>query len=103
MTTDERIRTLHPTGKQGVNIERSKYDLVRRALLRVIPRSSAGVPFKELRELVRPHLEAGGFPPDSSVSWYVTAVKQDLEARGEIAQVAGVRPQRLRRTRGGAR
>lgn len=104
MKTDDRILTLHPAGKQGVNIERSKYDAVRRALLRVVPRTAAGVPFQELRERVRPHLERQGFPPEASVSWYVTAVKQDLEARGELEQVPGARPQHLRRPRkGGAR
>ncbi|QDU65695.1 DUF6958 family protein [Engelhardtia mirabilis] len=101
MKTDDRILTLHPAGKQGVNIERSKYDLVRTALLRVVPRSADGVAFKELRTLVGPQLEAAGFPREASVSWYVTVVKQDLEARGEVVQVTDARPQRLRRpTRG---
>lgn len=103
VTDSDRILTLHPAGKQGVNIERAKYDLVRKALLKVIPRRAAGVPFKELRDLVAPHLERGGFPAEASVGWYVTAVKQDLEARGEIEQVPGARPQHLRRAAGAKR
>lgn len=29
--------------------------------------------------------------------WYVTTVKLDLEARGELVRVAGVKPQHLMR------
>jgi hypothetical protein len=37
---------------------------------------------------------AGKF--DGSVSWYVTTVKLDLEARNVIQRVPGTSPQRLR-------
>jgi len=94
----ERIRTKHPEGKQGVNIEKSKYDAMRRALLRVIPRRAAGVPFRDVYALVEDHLDRNVFPPGVSVGWYVVTVKLDLEARGEIARVEGAKPQRLRRT-----
>ena len=97
--TDERILTLHPAGKQGVRIERAKYDAMRRALLKVIPRRKDGVAFGELAELVAPKLDRKAFPPEASVRWYVVAVKQDLEARGEIEQVPRARPQRVRRAR----
>ena len=102
MPSAEKILTLHPAGKRGVNIDRSKYDAMRGALLRVVPRDAAGVPLAELRDLVPPHLARAGFPPEASVGWYLIAVKQDLEARGELEQVPGARPQHLRRP-GGAR
>jgi hypothetical protein len=94
----ERFRTLHPLGKQGVNIERAKYDAMRAALLAVIPRRRDGVAFGQLADLVRPRLPRAAFPPAASVSWYVAVVKQDLEARGLIEQVPGRKPQHLRRT-----
>lgn len=93
----ERIMTLHPAGKQGVSIEKAKYDEMRRALLKVIPTRNAGVPFMDLGELVEPLLDDEVFGTGTKVMWWVTTVKQDLEARGEIEQVAGVKPQRLRR------
>lgn len=93
----ERIMTLHPAGKQGVNIERAKYDGMRRALLKVIPSRRSGVAFKDLGPLVEPLLDPEVFPTPTKILWYVTTVKQDLEARGEIEQVAGVKPQHLRR------
>lgn len=96
--SDERVLTLHPEqDKQGVRILKAKYAGMRRALLRVIPRRKDGVAFRELAGLVEPHLDPEVFPADVSRSWYVTVVKQDLEARGTIEQVPGARPQRLRR------
>jgi len=96
-TDAERIMTLHPRGLRGVNIERDKYDSMRAALLRVLPKRGPGVPFKALRDLVDPHLDPSAFDAKASRTWYLTAVKQDLEARGLIEQVAGARPQRLYR------
>lgn len=98
----ERVMTLHPEGKQGVNVERVKYEEMRRALLAVIPKGAEGVAFGELAGLVEGRLDEGVFGGgDGSgvtrVMWWVTTVKQDLEARGEIERVAGARPQRLRR------
>lgn len=96
-TAEERILTLHPEGKNGVNIEKAKYDAVRDALLNAIPADDDGVALKSLSATVRPHLSEELFPASKSVTWYVMAVKQDLEARGLIEQVAGRRPQHLRR------
>lgn len=87
----DRILTLHPTGKQGVNIERAKYDAVRDAILDSI-RQAGEMRFADLPDAVGqrlPHFEG-------SVGWYTTTVKLDLEARGLIARVASVSPQRLR-------
>ncbi len=97
----QRTMTLHPQGKEGVNIETDKYESMRRALLKVIPGRTASVPFKSLAKLVEPHLDPVAFPPQASRVWYVTAVKQDLEARGLIEQVPGLRPQHMRRAGGG--
>ena len=99
MVEPKRVLTLHPEGKQGVNIEKAKYDNMRRALLRVIPRRKDGVAFRELKTLVEAHLDPRVFDAKASRAWYVTAVKQDLEARGLIEQVPGARPQHLRRAR----
>lgn len=99
----ERIMTLHPAGKTGVNIEKAKYDDMRRALLKVIPRRKEGVPFQDLGALVEEHLDPQVFPTPTKILWYVTTVKQDLEARGQIEQVPGAKPQRLRRTTGAPR
>lgn len=91
----ERIKTLRPErGKTGPNILRWKCEAVSRAILAVLPTREPGIPFGELSERVREAL-----PPDEredlgSIPWYTVTVMMDLEARREVARVAGVRPQR---------
>ena len=94
MAEPERIMTLHPQGKQGVRIEKSKYDAMVAALLEVLPTEEPGVRFTELEELLVPHLAEDVYTADVSVSWYLTTIKLDLEARGMIARLKGS-PQRL--------
>lgn len=89
---DERIMTLHPDGKQGVNIERAKYDAVRQAILDSLAERGE-IPFAALDEAVAAHLNE---PFDGSIGWYTTTVKLDLEARGEIERVPGRAPQVVR-------
>ena len=92
----EKIMTLHPQqGKQGVNIDKARYDQVRVAILDVL-RNAGEVTFTRLVEAVNEML-AGRF--DGSISWYVTTVKLDMEARGEIERILGSSPQRLRLVR----
>lgn len=101
--TTDRVMTRHPAGKQGVHIARDKYEAMRKALLKVIPRRVGGIAFRELSDAVQPYLDTQAFPRGAKAQWYVVTVKQDLEARGEIEQVPGVKPQRVRRLMKGAR
>ena len=87
----ERIMTLHPAGKAGVNIDRQKYDVVREAILEAV-RTNGTITFGDLAAEVRSRLEATFA---GSISWYVTTVKLDLEARGEIVRVPKSKPQQL--------
>lgn len=88
----ERIMTLHPQGKQGVNIDRARYDAVKQAILEAVAERGE-VPFAELDSAV-----AARLPADftGSIGWYTTTVKLDLEARGLIERVPGRSPQVLR-------
>ena len=88
----EKILTLHPEGKSGVNISKQKYDTVRASILDAV-HAHGETTFKDLTENVRRKLE-GKF--DGSIPWYVTSVKLDLEARGLIERVPNSSPQRLR-------
>jgi hypothetical protein len=88
----ERIMTLHPAGKTGVNIDKQKYDIVSAAIVEII-RSHSEITFEELMGAVNNKL-SGSF--GGSVSWYTTTVKLDLEARGIIQRVSNSSPQRLR-------
>lgn len=89
---EEKILTLHPEeGKRGVNISRSKYEMIRQAILDAV-RSQGIITFQGLVSLVDYNLR-NRF--EGSIPWYVTTVKLDLEARGEIERVPGPGEQRL--------
>ncbi len=95
-----RIKTRNPApDKQGPRIPRWKYDAVRRAILRNIPARGSGVAFSDLARLVRDSLPRATLVDLGSVSWQTTVVKLDLEARGEVCRIAGVKPQTLLRGR----
>ncbi len=85
----ERIRTLHPEKKQGVNINKEKYEIIRKAIMTTL-RKQKEMTFMNLSRAVEKEVR-GNF--DGSVTWYVTTVKLDLEARGEIKRVPNSRPQ----------
>lgn len=88
---DEKVLTLHPEGKQGVNILKRRYEQVKEAITDVLLDNNE-VTFSELTEQVNNRI-ARSF--DGAVPWYVTTVKLDLEARGIIRRVPESTPQRL--------
>ncbi len=90
---EERLMTRHPDpGKAGVSIRKDKYDLIRDGILEVLKREVDFL-FRDLPKDVEIQLR-GSF--EGSISWFVTTVKLDLEARGEIERVPGSSPQKLR-------
>jgi hypothetical protein len=93
---EDKILTLHPEGKQGTNIDKTKYNLVRQTILDMVG-TNEGITFTEMTAGVEEKL-AGNF--DGSIPWYVTTVKLDLEARGELERIPGSRPQQLRLGKG---
>jgi hypothetical protein len=86
------IRTLHPEKKQGVNISREKYEIIRDAILSALHKERE-ISFMNLSRAVEKEVD-GNF--EGSVTWYVTTVKLDLEARGVIKRVPNSRPQLVR-------
>lgn len=83
------IRTLHPEKKPGVNISKTKYEIIRKAILSTL-HSQKEMTFMNLSRAVEKEVN-GSF--EGSVNWYVTTVKLDLEARGMIKRVPNSRPQ----------
>jgi hypothetical protein len=95
---DGKIQLLHPDpGKEAPRIDVWKYELVKKAILDLVPQNDEGVPFKTLSDRVAEQLQAEELKALGSVGWYTTTVKLDLEARGLIERVHGSKPQHLRR------
>ncbi|HLQ42875.1 MAG TPA: hypothetical protein VK189_08510 [Thermoplasmata archaeon] len=81
---EEKILTLHPQGKRGVNISRSKYESMKKTILEIL--GKAELTHAELTAAVEKKLK-GKF--DGSIPWYMEGTKLDLEARGVIQRIPG--------------
>lgn len=92
---EEKIMTLHPQGKQGVNISKAKYDQVREVVLKVIG-SEQPISFTDMADLAKGILLDQKF--DGKPLWYITTVKLDLEARKLIARIPKTSPHQLKLT-----
>lgn len=91
-TDSDKIETLHPAGKKGVNILRRRYELVRGFIEQTV-RERGPLTYQRLDELAN---EALTDKLDGSVSWYVVTVKLDLEARGVLERVPKTSPHQVR-------
>ena len=97
MSKSDKVVAETPTpGKQPTRIDKWKYDLVRAAILAVVPADEHGVEFNTLPQLVEEYLSPEELKNLGSVSWYTTTVKLDMEVKGEIERILGLKPQRLR-------
>ena len=85
-----KILTKHPLGKSGKNIDRKKYDTLKKAILSALRRNELTHTdlFNRLNESLK-----GKF--SGNISWYGETVKLDLEAKKIIERTAS-KPQRYR-------
>ena len=74
--TAEKILTKHPLGKSGKNIDRKKYDTLKKAILSALRKND--LTHTELFSCLNKRLK-GKF--SGNISWYGETVKLDLEAK----------------------
>ncbi len=91
--SEERILTLHPKGKKGVNILLRRYNFIKDFILKTIEARGA-ISYEELSDLAVKEL-SDSF--DGKVLWYVVTVKLDLEARNIIERIPKTSPHQLRK------
>ncbi|HIA92267.1 TPA: hypothetical protein EYO12_04125 [Candidatus Saccharibacteria bacterium] len=78
----EKFQTLHPDPeKTGVNIDKTKYDYVKNAVLNILTKQQPLTP-KQLFEFIDRDYSTNF---DGSITWYAETVKLDLEARKKIS------------------
>jgi hypothetical protein len=92
MINDEKILTLNLDGKKGVNILKSKYDMMSITIITIL-KNKGQVTLSELGEEVEAELQ-NKF--DGKIGWYLMAVKLDLEARGIIVRLPNKTQQTLK-------
>ena len=64
----------------------AKYEAMKRAFLKVLPKKSPGLTEAEFRERVIAHLPQELFPDGAKANWWAKTVQLDLEAKGLVAR-----------------
>ncbi len=90
--SEEKIMTLHPQGKAGVNILKRRYDFIKEFIISTLEKHGK-ISFDELTDLAVDELTEKF---DGKVLWYLVTVKLDLEARKEIERIPKTSPHELR-------
>lgn len=78
------------------NVDAAKYEAMRRAFLKVLPKKTPGLTVEEIQRAVVEHLPEDLFPGGAKGGWWMKAVQLDLEAKGIVAREK-TKPLRLRR------
>jgi hypothetical protein len=87
---EEKIATKHPLGKTGKNIDRQKYETLKKAILSALRKKE--LTHTELFSQLNKSLKSKF---SGNVSWYGETVKLDLEAR-KIIERTSSKPQKYR-------
>ena len=77
-------------------LEKPKYEAMRRALLKALPRKAPGLTQREMVAKAKGHLPQDLFPHGEKAEWWAKSVQLDLEARGVVVREA-TRPLRWHR------
>jgi len=78
------------------SVDGDMYGAMKRAILKILPRSSPGLTADEVRERVIAQLPEELFPGGARSGWWMKTVQLDLEAKGLIAREKA-KPLRLRK------
>ncbi len=84
---EEKILTKHPLGKSGKNIDKQKYEALKKAILSALQKKE--LTHDELFDRLNQSLK-GKF--SGNISWYGETVKLDLEARKLVQRTSGKPP-----------
>jgi hypothetical protein len=87
---EDKILTKHPLGKSGRNIDRHKYEALKRAILSALKKKELTHTelFNQLNTSLKDRFSG-------NISWYGETVKLDLEARGMIERTSS-KPEKYR-------
>lgn len=69
---------------QVTNVDKAKYDAMRRAMLATLPTEAPGMTAKESKEAATALLPEDLFPGGATSGWWQKCVQLDLEAKGLV-------------------
>ena len=82
---EEKIQLMHPAGKKLPQIDKSKYDKMRKAILDSLRKGP--LTHKEMHHSVLEAFHKGKVKFEGAVEWYLEGVKLDLEAAKQIQRL----------------
>ena len=82
-TAKIRIENVKQPGKT-YSADAAKYEAMKEAMLKVLPKASPGLTVAEVQDQVLAHLPESQFPGGATSGWWMKAVQLDLEAKGII-------------------
>lgn len=77
-----------------VKVDGIKYEGMRKALLKVLPREKPGKTQAEMREQILEYLTEEEFPGGAKSGWWMKCVQLDLEAKNVIKRDVSSKPLR---------
>ena len=69
-------------------VDKSKYEAMKKALLKVLPKKAPGLTQAVMFKAVLPHMSEELFPSGAKAGWWAKTVQLDLEARGAVKREA---------------
>ena len=89
------IENVNPPG-HSTRGDAAMYEAMKRAFLKILPKTSPGLTVAEIQERVIAHLPEELFPKGAKAGWWAKTVQLDLESKGVIAREK-TRPLRWRK------
>ena len=71
---------------QTTNVNAVKYEAMREAFLKILPKKSPGLTQSEIQDQVKAHLPDDIFPGGATSGWWAKTVQLDLEAKGLVVR-----------------
>jgi hypothetical protein len=85
--SDDKITVQNVTSPDHVyNVDRAKYEAMRKALMAALPANSPGLTVAEAHKALSPNLDPQLFPGGAKAGWWMKCVQLDLEAKKIIAR-----------------
>jgi hypothetical protein len=70
------------------SVDAKKYNAMKNALLKVLPKTSPGMTGAQMSESIIPLLPEVEFPGGAKAGWWLKCVQLDLEAKGVVVREA---------------
>ncbi len=86
-----KIQLRHPTGKKAVSMDKTKYDLLKDALLNHLKKNGEST-HKEILQMVLDNFKKNKTKFEGSIEWHLEWVKLDLEASKVINRIGNTSP-----------